>query len=187
MNNTFATQTCPHYDIAAYVDSELSAAAVADLEAHLLTCAVCADTVRVQRQLLAHLSSLESDRSIELPKDFTKKVIHKAETSVVGLRHPKEILSAAIISAALFIFAIFALGGETWSVASAASAFGEKLLTVGSFAVGIFANLAFATAVIARTVAANAVTERLVLPAAILVVVPFGFLSSRWILRRISA
>lgn len=181
------TEVCPRDDIAAYVDGELSADAAAKLELHIDSCRFCSSTLLEQRRFLAALSaSLDRDEDIVLPADFTKRIVSNAESSVTGLRRPNEILTAVSICAALIIFALFAFGGETFALASAAGTIGEKLLAIGGFVVKIIANLAFAAAVIARSFANQTGAAGLSLPFVMFVVVVLIF-SSRRITRRRNA
>lgn len=179
---------CPRDDIAAYVDGELSAEAARELELHISGCAECSRALMQQRQFLAALSaSLDSGNAIDLPKDFTKKIVTNAESSVSGVRRPHELLTAACITAALFLFVLFAFGGETFAIASAAGGVGEKLLAVGSFVLKIAANAIFAVAVVSRSLAGYFDASSLTISAGIVVAALFIFFSSKWMLRRRSA
>lgn len=156
MREISETQSCPRDDIAAYVDGELSSDAAADLERHIEACAICSRSLVQHRQFLAALStSLEAGDQIDLPDDFTKKVVTNAESRVTGLRRPHEMFTAVFICAALFLFAIFALGGEAFSAASVVGSIGEKFWTVGTFLLKFIANVAFAVTVIVRSLTSH--------------------------------
>jgi anti-sigma factor RsiW len=182
------TEMCPRDDIAAYVDGELSAEAAAALEGHIDGCEVCSRSLMEQRQFLAALSaSLDDANAIDLPADFTKKIVSKAESSVSGVRRPNELFTAICISAALFLFVLFAFAGETLAIASAAGSVGEKLLTLGSLVLKLIGNAIYAVAVVSRSLASYFDASGLLISAAIVVAAVFVFLSSGWMLRRRSA
>lgn len=181
-------ELCPQDDIAAYVDGELSSQQSDDLERHLARCPSCRFSLREQRQFLAALSaSLEAENTLDLPDDFTKKIVSNAESSVTGLRRPHERFTAIFISAALFLFAIFALGGETFAVASAMGSIGEQLWAVGSFLFKFAANIAFGVTVILRALASQFSASAVPILATACVAAVFLYFSSRWMLRRRSA
>lgn len=188
MKDISETEVCPRDDIAAYVDGELSSDAAAALERHIDGCSICRRSLLEQRQFLAALSaSLENGKDIDLPADFTKRIVSNAESSVAGLRRPNELFTAICICAALFLFVLFAFGGETAAIASAAGSIGEKLLTVGSFVLKLIGNAIFAVAVVSRSLASYFDLSVLLIPVAIVLGVLLVFLSSRWVLRRRSA
>ena len=102
---------CPSIDIAAYIDGELTPNAEIELERHFGMCAVCTDELNIQKQLVNALDgSLKS--MPELPKDFARRVITNAESSVGGLRKTSERTSAMYVSAALFFIVLFTLGAS---------------------------------------------------------------------------
>jgi anti-sigma factor RsiW len=182
------TEMCPRDDIAAYVDGELSTEAAGALELHIDGCPACSRSLRQQRQFLAALSaSLDNEKAIDLPEDFTKKIVTNAESSVSGVRRPHELFTAICISAALFLFVLFAFGGETFAVASAAGAVGEKLLAVGSFILKIAGNAVYAIAVVSRSLAGYFDASVLAVSVAVVLAALFVFFSSRWMFRRRSA
>jgi anti-sigma factor RsiW len=181
------TEMCPRDEIAAYIDGELSVDESAAFERHVDECAVCSRSLMEQRQFLAALSaSLDDGKAIDLPADFTKRIVSNAESSVSGIRRPNELFTAICICAALFLFVLFAFGGEVFAVASAAGGIGEKLLTVGSFVLKLVGNAIFAVAVVSRSLA-NYLDPAVLLIPAFVIIAGFVFLSSRRILRRRSA
>lgn len=80
---------------------------------HVDGCAACGRSLMQQRQFLAALSASlhNGGRTIELPKDFTTKIVASAESSVSGVRRPDELFTAVCISAALILFVLFAFWG----------------------------------------------------------------------------
>lgn len=179
---------CPRDDIGAYIDDELSAEVAWALEKHMGSCSICSRVLREQRQILTALSiSLEGRDEIELPADFTKKVVSNAESSVAGLRRPNEILTAVSITAALLLFVLFAFGGETMAVASTLAVIGEKLAAVGGFVLRTAGNAAFAAAVIGRSLASHNDVVAVLAPFSLAFAAAALFFSSRWVLRRRNA
>jgi anti-sigma factor RsiW len=113
---------CPSEEIGAYLDAELPADRAAALESHLTDCAVCRNELNSQKLFLLELSrSLEQESPIELPKDFTKAIVTKAESSVSGLRKRSERAAAAGIIALLLVLAAVGFVGD-WSRATAEAA-----------------------------------------------------------------
>ena len=143
---------CPLDDIASYVDGELSPDEETEFEAHLAGCETCRTELNHQKEFLFALSSsLESENDIPLPKDFTRTIVANAESRVSGLRRPRERFTAIFICAVLFIFALFALGGETGTVLAVIGGVAEKALAVVSFAVRLLFNISYSIAVVARS------------------------------------
>src|SRR5438445_5520441 len=102
---------CPTDEIAAYIDGEMDAAREFELETHLAACEICSLELNQQKQFLASLnSSLKHEGDLELPANFTKLIVANAESTVSGLRRPRERFNAMFICAGLFLFALFALG-----------------------------------------------------------------------------
>ncbi len=156
MKDISTTETCPRDDIAAYIDGELPVGPANELEAHLQECAVCGRTIVSQRQLLAALSvSLECRPIPELPTDFTRKIVVTAESSVAGLRRPNELFTAIFICSALGLFVIFALGGDTLGLTSAAAGLAEKFLAVSAFVLRLLVTLVIAAALVLRVMGAQ--------------------------------
>lgn len=106
---------CTREDIAAYLDGELSGAALEYFETHVAECCECADELRRQRQLLCALdAAFNSSAQISLPENFTRVVAKYAEHNLIGLRQKSERRRALQLSAMLAVIA-FALLGATFS------------------------------------------------------------------------
>jgi len=102
---------CQLEDVAAYVDGELTGAALEDFEAHLRSCGACADELRTQKQLLCTLDVAFNDsRSFELPREFSRLVTARAESDLRGVRRKRERRRALKLCAALALTS-FALMG----------------------------------------------------------------------------
>ena len=134
------TFECPTDEIAAYIDGELVPEHEIELEAHLADCQICSFELNQQKQFLCGLnSSLKNEGEIELPANFTKLIVANAESSVNGLRRPRERFNAIFICAGLFLFALFALGAEAGKVLDGVSNIFDQIVAVG----GVFARLTY--------------------------------------------
>jgi predicted anti-sigma-YlaC factor YlaD len=104
-------EECQFQDVAAYLDGELSGAAMRDFEAHLQTCAACAAELRSQRQLLCTLDvAFHESRSFELPQNFTRVVTAHAESDLSGMRRKGERHRALQVCAVLALVSFALLG-----------------------------------------------------------------------------
>ena len=188
MNENSVTEVCPRDDIAAFVDGELSETQRTKLERHVSDCEICSRSLMEQRQFLAALSaSLDSRSGLPLPKDFTKKVVAAAESSVRGIRQPGELFTAIFICAALLIFALFALGPASFGLTSAVYSLGEKLFAFGLLVIKLINSLAFAAAVVVRSLASTLDAGSLLAVAAVIFVSAILYFSTRRVLKRRSA
>ena len=98
---------CPRTEIAAYIDGELSPREEMDLELHFAVCGECAAEFNEQKKLLCALDfALDEKAEFELPEDFTKSVVVKAESNVSGLRRREERFRALYLCAILFLLII---------------------------------------------------------------------------------
>src|SRR5664279_3152743 len=107
---------CPSDEIASYIDGELDLTRELELDAHFRECSICTDELNQQKQFVCSLDlSLKHERELELPANFTKTIVANAESTVSGLRRPRERFNAIFICAGLFLFVLFALGTNTGS------------------------------------------------------------------------
>src|ERR1041385_2648105 len=107
----YSSSPCPSPEIAAYIDGELSPTDELTLEGHLLSCCICAEELNAQKELVNELN-ISLDRELELPADFTKRIVAHAESNVNGLRRPGEWLNAVFVCVALLFFILFSLGAR---------------------------------------------------------------------------
>src|SRR5688500_1582197 len=134
---------CPLSDISAYLDGELSPTAEMDLTAHLAACTACRDELNFQKQFLNALEgSLEAENQIELPRNFTRAIVATAESSVAGLRRPNERRNAFIICGTLLLLSLLALGGNTQTAFSMATAVLEKTYVLAASGINVVYDLA---------------------------------------------
>ena len=146
-------ESCPRTEIAAYIDGELSPSAEMDLEKHFAVCKNCETEFNEQKKLLCALDfAFDEKTDFELPENFTKSVVIKAESNVSGLRRREERFRALYFCAILFLLVILGLGNETETVFSTFKILFEQILAVGSFAVHLIINIAVALSAILRII-----------------------------------
>lgn len=111
---TIDRQGCRLEEVAAYLDGELSGAALETFEAHLKQCAECATELRAQRQLLCTLNfAFNESSSFELPHNFTRVVAAHAENDLRGMRKKSERRRAFQLCAILALVSFALLGAAT--------------------------------------------------------------------------
>jgi len=127
---------CENFDLAGYVDGELDAHADRAVENHVATCPPCRGELNAQKQFLRMLETglREPDVELELPHDFTRKIVTTAENHVVGLRPSKERFNAVFIICSLVLFSLFILGAEGIELFGAFGVLLQKIAAVGAFA-----------------------------------------------------
>ena len=142
---------CTADDFGAYLDGELAAERRREVELHLADCHECNDELNFQKRLLLALEAPLADVEIELPKDFTKRVVAHAETRVDGLRQPNERLNALFICVALLLFSLFALGAEVEATFATVGLVFDVIGAVGGTAIHFVLDMGLAAAVIVKT------------------------------------
>jgi len=151
--NIERTQTCgvTCTDIGAYLDCELSGDREMMLEMHFDECSLCREELNIQKQLLRGLDlGLSADADIQLPADFAKVVIANAESTVAGLRRPRERFNALYICGGMGLFVLLSFG-----VGAGTTLFFEQMAAVASFVGHFFYELFIGIVVILRTVASH--------------------------------
>lgn len=178
------SEQCPNNNISAYIDGELSPAEEIALEMHFAGCSTCTEELNLQKSFLQALNaSLENESEIELPENFTKTVVANAESTVRGLRGPRERLNAVFICSALFLFALFALGGDAERTFATIGAVLEKLGAVAASAGHFVFDISLALAIIIRTISATVVDWRFVIVLGGVVLIGSILFFSRLLLR----
>ena len=125
---------CPSDEIASYIDGELTPKREIELDAHFAACPVCAEELNQQKQFLCQLDfSLKRNDELDLPADFTKTIVANAESTVSGLRRPREQFNAIFICAGLLLFVLFALGADAGLIFKGIAVVFEQIVAVGSF------------------------------------------------------
>lgn len=160
MSSRPATSECPRMEIAAYIDGELSSHEELALEQHLAGCGLCAGELNLQKKFLSALNStLENEKELELPENFTKVIVTSAESRVSGLRRSGERFNAVFICAALFLFVLFALGGEAGNVFGGFARIFDQSLAVASLVGHLVYNITIGTAMILKSITSQFVSS----------------------------
>ncbi len=145
-------QICPRAEIAVFLEGELAPQAELVLEKHLSACKKCLDELNSQKQLLRVLDSVFEERAeIELPKNFTKVIVARAESNVSGLRRPEERFRAVFLCVLLFLIVLIGLSAETRSVFSSLGIILEQTIAVAGFVAHLFYDFAVGTVIILRS------------------------------------
>ncbi len=171
---TFTNEkTCPRAEVSAFIDGELSVCDEQNFELHLSVCEKCADELRSQKQMLCALSlAFDSPQhSFELPKNFTKTVVVKAESNVSGLRKPEERSRAFVLCLILFAFVVLGLGESLGKVVSVWQTLTEQVIAVVGFTVDLMLDIFTGFAVILR-----ALSQKFVFDSQVSTVAFFGLL-----------
>jgi len=134
---------CPRFEIAEYLDGELSSREELDLELHFAGCRICANEINAQKKVSSTLEILleEEKDEIPLPENFIKVITTKAETNLDGLRCSKERSRGLFICAMLFLIIAFGFGLEGRTVNFALETFTDQFMAVGGFIFHLFYTL----------------------------------------------
>lgn len=156
MNANRSQFTCPSDDISAYLDAELSAERELELERHFAGCGICHAELNSQKQFLRGLeSTLRADADVDLPTDFTRHLVANAESSVSGLRRPRERFNALFISLAMLLFALFALGADGERLLAGVLSFFAQAASVAGIVGHMVYTIFLGAAIIVRSLAAQ--------------------------------
>lgn len=145
-------KVCPREEIAAYIDGELVPRRELELELHFAACRMCADELNLQKTMLCALNSaLLPEREVELPKNFTKVVVTRAEANVSGLRRPQERRNALIICAVLFLPLLVGFSADIETVLLTMNNFAGQILAVGGLVFHLVYDISVGAVVILRS------------------------------------
>lgn len=146
------THACAVDDIAAYIDGELEASREMQLEMHFVACSRCTAELNDQKQFLQSLdASLRDESEVQLPPDFTRHVVARAESSVSGVRRPAEFFNAVFICVAMALFVLFAAGADAGRIFS----FAEPVAAVAAFFGHLVYSFFVGVAIIVRATASQ--------------------------------
>jgi len=153
-------EECPRTQLAAYIDGELLPREELELEMHLASCKDCTAELNEQKKLLCVLDfALESEKEIELPANFTKIIVTKAESNVSGLRSSKERSKAFFVCSVLFLLVLLGLGGQIEPVLNTYIKFTDKIFAVFGFVFHLIYDVSIGTAVILRSLGSGLVND----------------------------
>lgn len=151
-------EVCPRAEIAAYLDGELTSLDELYLEQHFAVCKTCLAELNLQKQLLSALDfAFEERNEIELPENFTKVVVAKAESRVCGLRSKKERFWALSICSGLFLLTIIGLGADFNQVFATFTALGRQVFTLAGFINHLIFDVTVGIAIILRSLSQKVV------------------------------
>lgn len=184
MTNQSNFNLCPAEEISAYIDGELDAARTVEMDMHFAGCEACSHELNEQKHFLRHLdASLGCEREIELPANFTKRIVANAESTVSGVRRPGELFNATFICAGLLLFVLFATGAETGRLLQGLSVIVEQTVAVGSFFGHLIYSVFLGFAIMIRAVAGQFRVDVAAILAVALMFAVFSLVISRKILR----
>ena len=151
---------CQTFDIAAYVDGELTPSRELEMDAHFAECGACLFELNEQKRFLRELeSSLHDERAVELPANFTKLVVTNAESSVSGLRRPGERYNALFICVSLSLFVLFASGADSERVIAGIAQIADQAAAVAAFFGHLIYSLFLGIVIILRTIGSQGSVE----------------------------
>lgn len=155
-SQNFNAGECIISNISAYIDGELSPADEAVFEAHVAACADCRRDLNDQKLFVSAVeATLHRDDAIHIPTDFSRKITAAAESTVSGLRDPKERTRAAWICVGLIAATLLLAGAEALGIFAGIA---ETATAVAQLAFNIFTAAAVAVAVLLRSISAVAFT-----------------------------
>lgn len=180
----FKVFTCPTEEISAYIDGELTGARELELDAHFSVCEHCTRELNLQKQFLCGLNStLKHEGDLDLPADFTKLIVANAESTVAGLRRPRERYNAIFICAGLFFFALFAVGAEAGRLFEGVYVAFDQAGAVGGFFGHLVYSFFVGVAIVLRSLAGQFGGDAVAALALTAVIAAFLMLLSRKVLR----
>lgn len=153
-----------------------------EFERHLAECSDCLTELNEQKSFLQALAlSIDKEPDIELPQNFTKRIVTSAESSVEGLRARKERPTAFVIVATLLVLLFAMLGSETLRAFAPVAAFIEQagivIAVIGNFVYSLVVGIS----VFVKSASAQVAGGAYVLGVAVFAL--FAFLISRRLLR----
>jgi anti-sigma factor RsiW len=176
--------TCPTDEISAYIDGELDTAREMEFDLHLTGCDQCLAELNEQKHFLRSLDvSLGHEREIELPANFTKFIVANAESTVSGLRRPRERFNALFICAGLLLFVLFAMGAEAGKLFQGLSVIVDQTAAVGSFFGHLIYSVFVGVAVVIRAIAGQFRFDVVAALAVAMAFTAFSLFVSRKVLR----
>jgi predicted anti-sigma-YlaC factor YlaD len=151
LQDSIIQQNCPSEEIFHYLEGELSATEELSLEKHFAECETCLNEFSSQKELSRALNfAFNEESEIELPKDYTKVIVSKAESNVSGLRTKRELTKAIFLSCALFLILAIGFRGETEKGFATTREFGREILTVLGFVTHFIYEISIGLVVVLR-------------------------------------
>ncbi len=96
--------TCSSDRVADYLDGELRSEEMFEFDLHLAQCQKCSNELNSQKRFHCALDfALDDEKHLELPKDFIRTIVVRAESNVQGLRAKDERMTALFLCSSLFL------------------------------------------------------------------------------------
>jgi Putative zinc-finger len=129
-------KTCEEFEIAAYIDGDLSLTQEFEIEKHFDKCAACSKELAEQKQLLCAMDFAfnSPERAFEIPKNFASTIVTRAESNVTGLRCPIERKRALSYCVLLISIAILGIGESQFRVLDFIQRVADTMFSIVSFA-----------------------------------------------------
>lgn len=160
---------CPLAEISSYLDGELSAESESALEMHLADCGACRNELNDQKTFLLALSgSLENEPEIDLPANFAKAIVTRAETSVTGLRGQGQAMVAIAVISTIFLMLIVVVGSDSADAFASLASLAAGVAAVIGMAGQVAYDFAYGTSVFIRSAASTSAIAYLMFGAAVL-------------------
>ncbi|QQS42454.1 MAG: zf-HC2 domain-containing protein [Acidobacteriota bacterium] len=160
---------CANFDVAAYLDGELSPSEEILIEQHFAVCTSCLSEFDLQKRLLSALDSAmaEGPALKDVPANFARVVTVNAESSVSGIRNPSERFRAVFVCAFLLLLVTVSLGTDAGSVAfDTSQKAAQQAFSVAGFLVHFVFEVGTGIGVVLRYVGHGVVYNSLVSAAA---------------------
>jgi predicted anti-sigma-YlaC factor YlaD len=133
---SLATKPCEEFEIAAYIDGDLSSIQEFEMEKHFKVCTACSKELAEQKRLLRAMdfAFTSPESSFEIPKDFAATIVTRAESNVNGLRCPIERKRALTYCVLLISIAIIGIGESRFRVLDLIQRLADNVFSIISFA-----------------------------------------------------
>ncbi len=155
-----ATAPCTD-DFSAYLDGELQPDEELNFEAHMADCSACRAELNRQK---VFLSLLDGAMETELPmidaERLTRSIIVNAESSVSGLRSPKEQVTAALICLGVLALAAGTIAVIGGGISTEVNSPFDRVAGIASAAGHLIYNVALSFSVVIRSVTSDVSTGR---------------------------
>ncbi len=151
---------CPD-DFSAYLDGELQPNEEISFEAHLADCAFCRTELNQQKVFLSMLDgALDNEMPQVDAEKLTRSIIVNAESSVSGLRSPKEQITAAYICLGVLAVAAGSIAIIGGGVSTEINSPFDRAVGIAAAAGHLIYNFSLSLSVIIRSVTSDLTVVR---------------------------
>ncbi|MBL8181189.1 MAG: zf-HC2 domain-containing protein [Blastocatellia bacterium] len=177
-------EKCGSFDLAAYLDGELTADVERLVDEHLAVCSHCTNELNLQKRFLQMLETgVGRHAELPLPNDFAKRIVVTAESNVSGLRSKNEQFNALFLVAAVALFCLFALGAEASGMFHGLSQSFDALASILAVVFRVVSSFFIGLSIVLRNVAAPLEGSTFLLLVPALVCVPILYSMGRVLMR----